>query len=109
MAYEIVFLYDGRVAVLNSTSYQLLPFVYSTLSEFMLFTVLNNNQIVIDKDEYIKAYAIYEEFHNFDDECLEAVDLIKTYDCKEIPIKQIKENAPNSANFEHQNLILNYF
>jgi hypothetical protein len=95
MSYEIIFFYDGRVAVLNTTSYQLLPFVYSTLSEFMLFTVLNNNQIITDKDEYIKAYAVYEEFHNFNDECDEAVDLIKTYDCEEISIIKIKDALPS--------------
>jgi hypothetical protein len=110
MSYEIIFFYDGRVAVLNTTSYQLLPFVYSTLSEFMLFTVLNNNQIVIDKDEYIKAYIIYEEFYNFNDECPEAVDLIKTYDCKEIPISQIKEKVPSDgATIEYDSSILKNF
>ena len=110
MAYEIIFFYDNRVAVLNTTSYSLLPVVYESISEFMLLTVLNNNQIICDKNEHAKVYEIYEETYNCEAECPPAVDLIKTYDCKEITIRQIKENAPSEgASFEHRNLILNHF
>ena len=110
MEYEIIFFNDNRVAVFNVDLYLLLPTVYDSLSEFMLLTVLNNNQIIYDMHEHADVYDIYEETYNCLPECPQAIELIKTYDCKEITISQIKDKVPVEGScWQHKNSILNYF
>ena len=110
MAYEIIFFNDNRVAILNTTSYSLLPTVYQSLSEFMLLTVLNNNQIICDQNELAKVYEIYEETYNCEPECPQGVDLIKTYNCKEITIREIKDALPSlGATIDYDSSILKNF
>ena len=110
MSYEILFFYDNRVAILNTTTYVMLPIIYKSLSEFMLLTVLNENEVICDIREHSKIYFIYDEIYNRNPTSSEAVNEIKEYNCKEIPISQIKEKIPSDgATIEYDSSILKVF
>ena len=111
MAYEILFFYTNQVAVLNTTSNKLLPFIYESLNQFMLFTILNNNKIITEQDEYNRVHE--QHYTNYclgNSECPEAVNKIKEYDCKEISIRKIKDSLPSDgATIEYDSSILKVF
>lgn len=112
MAYEIIFFYDNRVAVLNTTSNKLLPMIYNSLNEFILYTVLNENELIVDFSIYDMIQYEYEE-RKFSDEAskqkFEEETCLK-YDCKEISIRKIKDALPSlGATIEYDYPILKKF
>ncbi len=102
MDYQIEFLSGQRVAVFNLTTNTLLPFVYNTIREFMLFVVLNNNQLIFDQNQYNNIWNIYEDKYFCEEDTPEVIELIKTYKCSEVSLDQIRCNIPN-ATFVYDN------
>ena len=90
--YKFFFTKYNEAIIQHVPSLKLLPFIYTDLEEFMLFTVLNNNKLITDDKFYIikkswsnevkldkdKAYALQGEY-------------ISKYNCDEIPLSQIEE------------------
>jgi|LakMenEpi03Aug12_release.lakeMendotaPanAssembly.Ray.scaffolds.fasta_scaffold806557_1 antitoxin component YwqK of YwqJK toxin-antitoxin module len=112
MAYEILFFYDNRVAILNATSNKLLPMIYNSLNEFILYTVLNNNELIVDFSIYDMIQYEYEErkFSDEDSKRKFEEETCSKYDCKEIPIKKIKQTLPSDgATIEYDSSILKVF
>ncbi len=90
--YKFFFTKDNEAIIQHIPSQKLLPFIYTDLDEFMLFTVLNNNKLITDDKFYVikkswmnqveldkdKAFALQGEYNS-------------KYDCDEIPLNQILE------------------
>ena len=96
MAYNIIFTVDSEVIIQDELTKKILPYIYKDLEEFMLFTVLNNNELIIN-DNFFKIkedwQKEYEKVWEIDDEkaCGLSEEYIVKYNCKEIPMCQIKK------------------
>ena len=92
MAYELIITKDNRVVVYNTTSNRILPMIYSSITEFMLYTVLNENELIVDASVY-EVIQYEDDRESLDEESRRKYEdeLTYKYDCKEISKKTIQE------------------
>ena len=93
MAYELIFTRDNRVVVYNTTSNRILPIIYSSIVEFMLYTVLNDNELIVDASVYEVIDYEHQEIEFSDENSRRSYEdkICSEYDCKEIPKSTILE------------------
>ena len=86
MAYELIFTKDNRVVVYNTTSNRILPMIYSSIVEFMLYTVFNDNELIVEQSIY-EVIQHEDERESLDEESRRKFEdkICSEYDCKEIP------------------------
>lgn len=92
MAYELIITRDNRVVVYNVTSNRILPMIYSSITEFMLYTVLNENELIVDASVY-EVIQYEDDRESLDEESRRKyeTELCSKYDCKEISKKTIQD------------------
>ena len=86
MAYELIFTKDNRVVVYNTTSNRILPMIYSSIIDFMFYTVLNDNELIVEQSIY-EGIQDEDERESLDEEFRRKCEdkICSEYDCKEIP------------------------
>lgn len=104
MAYELIFTKDNRVVVYNTTSNRILPMIYSSIVDFMFYTVLNDNELIVEQSIY-EVIQHEDERESLDEESRRKFEdkICSEYDCKEIPKSTILQILDEYKQLEEYN------